>query len=268
MEPVLRAVHGVLHKPVRSTVFGNGQTQAQRFEYKYLIDEARADLVRSFALCHLCADSHTDAAHNNEYPVYSLYLDTAGLGLYQSTVAGEKNRFKLRVRCYDDEPDTPAFAEIKARANDVILKKRAPVRKDALGRVLGSFCMSTGDLSRATPSDRFALDRFCELCAKLSARPKVLVRYMREAYVDPDGRPLRLTMDRDITCLRTDAATFELDGPGWVSLGGPVVLEIKFTDTFPDWAHDMVWALSLRRTACAKYVRSVDALARSGMGTA
>ena len=53
----------------------------------------------------------------------------------------------------------------------------------------------------------------------------------------------------------------------WVALpGGAVVLEIKFTDSFPSWCADMVQALSLRRTSAAKYSRSVDALVDMGVG--
>ncbi len=242
---------------------------SQRFEYKYLIGESQAGAVRAFALAHLCADSHTDAAHNNEYPVQSVYLDTADMSLYYETVTGERNRFKLRVRSYDPCAHAPAFLEIKARKNEAVLKERAPVHKGALGRIVGSFCTMRGDLSDSSAAHVGALDRFCELCARLSARPRVVVRYRREAYVDPDGGPLRVTMDRDVACAHTNGPVVDPDALEWVALAGEsVVLEIKFTDTFPRWAREMVQALGLVRTSAAKYVRSVDALVDAGMGLA
>lgn len=237
---------------------------SQRFEYKYLIDEPTAELVRGFAMCHLRPDSHADRAHH--YPVYSLYLDSGGLRLYHSSCGGDKNRFKLRVRYYDADPDTPAFLEVKARKNDVIQKHRAAVRKDSLRWVLGSYCPSATDLMLATPQGVRAMERFCELGAALVARPRVIVRYDREAYVDDrDGR-LRLTMDRQITCLPMDAAAIPLGGPGWLSLRNRwIVLEVKFSDSFPRWAYEMVQALNLLRVSAAKYVESIRVMSRVGI---
>ena len=250
-------------------MLGGSQTSWQRFEYKYLITEAQAEMVRAFAECHLRPDSHADRSHDNQYPVHSLYLDSADLGLYQSSVAGQKNRFKLRVRFYDDRADTPAFLEIKARKNDVIQKQRSAVSKDCVERILGSFCVMADDVGDGSPLSRKAMERFCELSAELLARPRTIVSYMREAYVDPDGGPTRVTFDRRLRCLATRSAVLSVDEPGWLDLPNDwVVLEIKFTDTFPNWAREMVEAVGLTRTSAAKYVRAIDTLSSFGFGVA
>ncbi|MFW6163329.1 MAG: VTC domain-containing protein [Planctomycetota bacterium] len=242
----------------------NCQTIQQRFEYKYLITEAQAEVVRGYAAANLAPDPHTDAARGHSYPVYTLYLDTADLALYHSSRDGEKNRFKLRIRSYDGGPETPAFLEVKARCGDTIQKRRAPVRQEAVARVLGGFCPSAADLATGSPEALGAACRFCELGAALMARPTALVRYVREAYVEPDGGPMRLTIDRAIACRHAQRRAVEQDGPGWVALRNRwVVLEIKFTDTFPLWASEMVRALALPRTSSAKYVESLSALMRA-----
>ena len=241
----------------------------QRFEYKYLISEAQAQFVRALAMAHLVPDSHADRAHGNSYPVYSLYLDSWGLALYHSSRGGAKNRFKLRVRYYDDRPDTPAFLEVKARKSDIIQKLRAPVWKASISDLLGTFCMGLDHLFGASPAGVGALGRFCELGLALEACPMALVRYDREAYVDPTGGPLRVTLDRDVTCLASEGACLATHEAGWMALRNRwVVLEIKFTDTFPLWAGEMVRALELKRTSVAKYVQSVAALMRAGVGVA
>ncbi len=242
---------------------------SQRFEYKYLLSESQAELVRGFAWSHLVPDTHADPRRGNEYPVYSLYLDSRDLRLYRSSATGEMNRFKLRARWYDDHPDTPVFFEVKARRNDVIMKHRGAVRKASVERAVHGFCVVPEDQCEADGCDAGAAERFIELCAKLLARPMVIIRYEREAYVAPEGRPLRLTMDRRISCLRTNAACPTCDGPGWIELGGEqVVLEVKFSDTFPAWAGDMVRGLNLVRTSMAKYVKAVDTLSSWGIGFA
>ena len=63
------------------------------------------------------------APQGNSYRICSLYIDSPQLFLYNQTVLGEKNRFKLRIRFYDDDPAHPAFLEIKRRVTDVILKE-------------------------------------------------------------------------------------------------------------------------------------------------
>ncbi len=245
---------------------GDDLAYSQRFEYKYGISERQAELVRGFVYAHLAPDSHADASHGNSYPVYSLYLDSRDLRLYQSSAAGEKNRFKLRARWYDECPATPAFFEIKARTHDIVAKQRGGVRKDRLERILNGFCVVPEDFYDVPGCDPGAAERFVELCAKLLVRPVVVTRYDREAYVDPDGRPVRLTMDRHIFCLRPDAPSAVCDGPGWITLEDqPVVLEVKFNDTFPVWAREMVQALELTRISMAKYVRSVNTLLRWGI---
>ncbi len=250
-------------------MLGRSLVASQRFEYKYLISEVQAIQVRAYASCYLAPDSHVVPALGHEYPVYSLYLDSHGLHLYHSSVAGHKDRFKLRVRFYDSCPDTPAFLEVKARKGEVVVKQRAEVRKSAVGRLLNTYCGSPDDLVAPASTDRAGLERFCELCAKLDARPRVLIRYLREPYTDPNGGPLRVTMDRCVACLRTDRALLTDDHAGWVALPNqPVVLEIKFTDKFPLWLSDMVRELDLVRVRSPKYVRSVDTLSALGIGLA
>ena len=248
---------------------GNGLAYSQRFEYKYLLFERQAELVRGFAWSHLVPDTHADPRDGSGYLVYSLYLDSRDLRLYRSSATGEMNRFKLRARWYDDCPAAPVFLEIKARRNDVVSKQRGAVRKDCVERILQSFCVVPEDLCEAGECDPGASERFIELCAKLLARPMVIIRYEREAYVAPDGRPLRLTMDRHIACLRTNAACPTCDGPGWIDLDGQqAVLEVKFNDTFPVWAREMVRELDLVRVSVSKYVNSVDTLSQWGVAFA
>jgi SPX domain protein involved in polyphosphate accumulation len=248
---------------------GEDGTFAQRFEYKYLITESRADKVRDFVSSYMCLDSHAVKWVDQQYPVSSLYLDSRDLALYYATLCGEKNRFKLRIRIYDDEPDSPAYLEIKARKNDVICKQRAGVRKSCLERLVSNYYVDDDDLTNPSDGELDALHRFCELCVKMMARPKAIVRYWREPYVDPWGGSIRVTFDRRIGCFRTDDPIVRVNGDGWVDLPDPwVVLEVKFTDAYPLWARDMVQACDLPRSSAAKYVRSVNTLMELGVRVA
>ena len=110
--------------------------QTSRYELKYLIDEQCARSVRDYARCHLVPDRYAADLPNCEYDVHSLYLDSPDLALCRATRHGERNRFKLRIRFYDDRPDSPAYFEIKRRTDSVIHKRRSAVRRTAVERLL------------------------------------------------------------------------------------------------------------------------------------
>src|SRR5947209_20207009 len=138
--------------------------QRNRFELKYLIDERCARGVRGFVRGHLVHDRFARPELGWAYPIYSVYLDSPALDLFNATVCGHKNRFKLRARYYDEKPASPVFFEVKRRMNDVILKERSPVRREAVGRLLAGRAPARADLH--DPSDAeacAALQHFCHL---------------------------------------------------------------------------------------------------------
>ena len=83
--------------------------QRSRYELKYIIQEPTAHEVRAFARNHLMPDPYARSDNNYSYNIYSVYLDNPGLALMNQTLEGMKNRFKLRVRFYDDNPNHPVF---------------------------------------------------------------------------------------------------------------------------------------------------------------
>jgi hypothetical protein len=128
--------------------------QRQRFEQKYMLNEDQAQAVRSEVAAHLDLDENGVGQPNFSYPVHSLYLDSADLYTFWTTINGDKNRFKLRLRFYDDRPNTPVFFEIKRRINNCILKQRGGVRKDAVARLLRGCRTSCNSRTKFRPFPR------------------------------------------------------------------------------------------------------------------
>lgn len=240
--------------------------QGSRFEFKYLIDEAMVVSLRSFTEGYLVHDEHADPEANWEYEVCSLYLDSPSLTLCRSTMQGHKNRFKLRIRFYEHSPDSPAYFEIKRRVNDVILKQRAAARREAVGRLLAGGWPARADLYNGNTAQFGALERFCALRDAIRAEGQAFVSYRREAYVTPYNNTVRLTFDRDLTgfpCGR-NWAMFSSQEPVRPRLGG-VILEVKFTDRFPNWLRQMVELFDLERRSMAKYVKCIQDLRQRPM---
>lgn len=225
-----------------------------RYELKYRITESQAAAVKSFIRPYLPMDRYSKLQPNGQYPISSLYLDSERLNLCRETLTGKKNRFKLRVRTYSDDPAVPRFFEIKRRINTVILKSRSRVPDEAIAPLLAGRHPALDMDSK----DEKALRQFQLYVDALHARPIVLVRYLREAFEGDSDNRLRVTFDRQIACKGTNQPKVIMNGPGWHRLPLDfVVLEIKFTARYPAWLSRMVKALNLPQSAMSKYASSV-----------
>ncbi|MFO8029915.1 MAG: polyphosphate polymerase domain-containing protein [Cyclonatronaceae bacterium] len=233
--------------------------QKQRFEHKYVINEEVALGIRDFVSSYLDLDSYGVTQPNLSYPVHSLYLDSPDLRTYQETVNGDRNRYKLRIRFYEQEEDRPVYLEIKRRIDRVIAKKRAIVHRRAAYDLARGFIPSPNDLLYPEDGEQVdALQSFTRLVSHLQARPKVHVSYLREAWVADGSNKIRVTIDRNVQSERRNRADFSpvLQNPHHV-FGKKVILELKFTDRFPNWFMDLVRVFGLRTGSAAKYVDGV-----------
>lgn len=228
--------------------------QRQRYELKFRVPSARVASLCDFVRCHLEPDPFGGVA-DGAYPVRSVYLDSPDFALCRATINGDKNRFKLRLRSYAEDPGAPVFLELKRRDNDNIHKRRVALRPGAAGRLWDAAWPDERVLAEPGPRARGELDAIWSLVRRLGAEPRALVVYRREAWVSPRGNEVRVTFDRDVTCTpwrRPEPGPRPVPAPD--VFGGEVVLEIKFTDRFPRWVGDLVGAFNLVRCGAAKYV--------------
>ena len=100
---------------------------ACRYEMKYHITETQAAAITEFKKPFVALDRYCKLQPSRDYPIVSMYLDSGDLRLCRESLTGHKNRFKLRIRSYTDEPEYPRFFEIKRRMNTIIIKSRARV---------------------------------------------------------------------------------------------------------------------------------------------
>ncbi len=235
--------------------------QAQRFELKYIIGEDVALAVRDFVASYLEIDEFGATLPNLSYPVHSLYLDSPDMKLYRATITGDKNRFKLRLRFYENRPDAPVFFEIKRRMNNTIAKQRGGVRRDAVDALLAGQLPAPEHLISKEPKQLVALQNFCRLMANLEASPKAHIAYYREAWISRYDNSVRVTLDRQVQCDPEPTARLDtkLIRPVTV-FGNKVILELKFTNRFPDWFKDLVRVFGLMQCGAAKYVDGVALL--------
>lgn len=232
--------------------------QRQRFEIKYVVNEATAQKVPAFVGQHLGLDPFGAGKPHNSYPVNSLYLDSGDLKTFYQWVNADSSRFKLRVRFYDEQPETPAFLEIKRRLVDCILKQRCSVKKGALAYVLAGQFPPSELVNSSEPKHQAALQEFIRVVQRLRARPKILVTYLREAYLDGQNNAVRVTLDRRVRIAPRSTVDFSLSADRFLQpFGQSVIVEVKFTNRFPSWAGQMTRALGMTRGGAAKYCEGV-----------
>jgi SPX domain protein involved in polyphosphate accumulation len=184
----------------------------------------------------------------------SLYLDSPHLHLCRQTLEGRKNRFKLRIRSYTDDPDYPRFFEIKRRMNAIIIKSRARVIHPDVAGVVSRLALP----SAAYREDEQVLRQFQFYMKSINAGPVVRVRYQRRAYEGDTENRVRVTFDRRLEYDVSNTCDVSLDTSGWQSHRmSAVILEIKFTQRFPAWLSQMAKCFNLRQISISKYVTSV-----------
>lgn len=236
--------------------------QLQRWELKYIIPEDVALAVRDFVRPYLELDEYGAKRSDLSYTIHNLYLDSEDLEIYWGTINGDKNRYKLRLRFYEDKPQAPIFFEIKRRMNEAILKQRGGVKRASVESVLNGQLPAVSELVSGDPRQLSAIQRFVELATHHQAGPVAHVRYEREAWISPHDNSVRVTLDRDVLISPEFVTRFteRMDDPISV-FGRLVILELKFTGRFPDWFKEMVRIFHLRQGSASKYA---DGIARRG----
>ncbi|MBN1347354.1 MAG: polyphosphate polymerase domain-containing protein [Phycisphaerae bacterium] len=226
-------------------------TTWSRYEFKYLVTEAQAATIAGYVHPYVRPDPYSE---HGPYPLVSLYLDSHDLRLWRESLEGVKNRFKLRIRSYSDDPEAPRFFEIKRRIDQIVVKSRARVSdRDVVPLLTGGHCLCWNACG-----DRRNLEQFLYYLRSVNAKPIVRVRYDRQALVGVWDDRVRITFDRHLSLNMTDEPSVRLNDVGWRHLPQrEVVLEIKFTGRCPVWLTRMAQCAGLRRQSVSKYAIAV-----------
>jgi hypothetical protein len=235
----------------------DSRLQRQRFEFKYRVSPTEAISIRHYVMSYLDIDSYGAVQDDLSYPVHSLYLDSPSLKTYTDTLNGNRNRYKLRIRYYENGPNAPVYLEVKRRYDKVIAKKRAVVHRHVVQELLDGRFPEYTDLVNPGAEQFEALDYFCNVRSRLSASPRVHISYRREAYENDESNAVRVTFDRLVNSepMTGDLVEFRTESDNFVSVfGSEVILELKFTNRFPDWFNGIVQMYGLRQQSAAKYV--------------
>lgn len=219
--------------------------QKYRHELKYKISAADYLSIRQRIKPVMKTDSHADA--NGRYRIFSIYFDNIYDKALLEKINGVQKREKFRIRFYNNDFSFIAL-EKKVKYNDLCIKESASLSKEEFFSVLSGNREQIKENSSQLVKELYCKTEFQQL------RPRVLVSYVREAYIYAPGN-VRVTFDSDI---RTSLFTREFlktdfNGIGVTDNSTDMILEVKFDDFLPDVISRLVQTGNARQQAFSKY---------------
>ncbi len=235
------------------------------YELNYLTSE---EVARQVAVCvssRLELDEEGIGKPGGAYPVHSLFLDSEDLALYRKALNDNEHRWQLRIRYSEVGADRPAILEVKRRLADVVIRDHCEVNQNSLPELLAGQIPTLDRMHSHSATHRAALEQFVTLTARVGARPRLYVAYLRECYVDPEHPAVRVSLDRQIVCRIPSDDTPAIYTDHLRHLFRPYVLvELNYGHRFPDWFREMVEDLDLTACEADKYVEGLRPLGNWG----
>lgn len=230
----------------------------QRYECKYYVDETRAAWIRAFCRDQMRPDPYSVGRPEFQYPITSIYLDSPDEHCLRGTLERQPIRAKLRVRTYKhpNEPygELPSFLEIKRKRYGIVHKTRAFVPRAVADELTWDPPGWTDGWDGAREEMVANANEFLSVRSEIGARPTVGVFYTREAYESCTADRVRISLDRNLQCgIVSPPSSGEPEL--WWSVELPyVILEIKFTNSFPGWVRDLVRIGNISQRGICKLV--------------
>lgn len=216
-----------------------------RHELKYYLNLGDYEMLRTRLRLTMEQDRYA-RRNEGEYFIRSLYFDDADDSAFREKLAGDNDRDKYRLRIYNMKDDVVKL-ERKHKEAGYILKESLDLsRAEAESLLKGDYGVL---LNREEPFARRMYRTFLTSLFK----PRVIVDYMREAYVFP-VEDVRITFDKNV---RTGFRSVDLFNPSIITYpavsGYDMVLEVKFNRYLPTYVRALLQTEAHARSAISKY---------------
>lgn len=182
-----------------------------------------------------------------EYHIRSLYFDDFKSTALHEKLAGVLNRHKYRIRIYN-KSSSVINLEKKIKRGGLIAKQKLSLSLNEYQALISD------QLHLITLSNKPLLQ---ELLIEMQAsllKPKVIVDYIREAYVSPLGNT-RITFDKE---LRTGLRDSDILNPDLITIkaldNSYIIMEVKFDEYLPSLIQNLIQFESLTKQSASKYV--------------
>lgn len=216
-----------------------------RSEWKYCLDDTSLELIRERLIAVMDRDSH--AGESGKYEIHSLYFDDFRNSCAIENNAGDGIRFKYRIRYYNDNSGRLTL-EKKSKNNSFCHKTSCKLTLEQYEKIVND---DVTDL--VYDEDNPLLQEFCLAIITKGFRPKIIVNYEREAFVEPINN-IRITFDRAISASDSFEDFLACDYRKIPILPErKSVLEVKFDDVLPAYIRKVLQVESVTQQSFSKY---------------
>ncbi len=214
-----------------------------RHEHKLYIN--MADYLEIRARLKYLAQLDKNSVGASGYKIRSLYFDNYSDKAVTEKLSGLSRREKFRLRYYNDDPSFIRL-EKKAKSNRLCYKENCLITQEQCQRLLA------GDYTVLKEGQD---PLFFELYSKISyqnLRPKVIIDYIREAYIYPAGN-VRVTFDSKIKSSNNVQGFLE---PNLVTVPAAqaFIMEIKYDGFIPEIIRQLIQTGTRHETEFSKYL--------------
>jgi len=224
----------------------------RRMELKYLVNRT----IRTSMTKDLKAFMHPDkhSTKDGGYIVKSLYFDTNSHMAYHEKLDGATIRHKLRIRVYGDEPDNCSNVrlEVKSKYLNFIYKVSVDISKEYYeeyeSEILGKTVIPTNMIE-----DKNISNEFTRLQRLYNFKPKVTVKYRRQAFEKFEGTRIRVNFDDNLVGSKNLNLFEPLHRSRSILKYGNSILEIKVDGSIPYWLHMLIAKYNLQQQSICKY---------------
>lgn len=216
-----------------------------RHELKFFVNPHQSFIIRQRLKGLMKPDIH--AGPMGEYHIRSLYFDDMRNKALHEKLGGVQDRIKYRIRIYNGQ-DRIIHFEKKIKKDDYIAKVKEPLTRSMYDSILAGEYEVLHE-----PSKPFLMELYREIKHHL-LRPKVIVDYVREPYICPNGN-VRITFDKD---LRTGLHALDLFDnrlePVRAMDDNLTILEVKYDEYLPAFIQTALQLEGVIRQSASKYV--------------
>jgi hypothetical protein len=221
------------------------QNLKYRHELKFMINRHQYYVLRQRLGGLARHDEH--AGQSGEYHIRSLYFDDINNSALYDKLGGIHDRRKYRIRIYNQRDDLIHF-EKKIKTGDYIAKVKERLNRETVDAILA------GRTEVLNVPDKPLLLELYRGMKQLLLAPRVIVDYVREPFVCPNGN-VRITFDKD---LRTGLHAINLFDrelrPVSAIDDQLVILEVKYDGYIPEVLRAALQLEGLRQQSASKYV--------------
>ncbi|WP_144266653.1 polyphosphate polymerase domain-containing protein [Paenibacillus curdlanolyticus] len=216
-----------------------------RHELKYYVNYHQYFIIRQRLKSFMERDKH--AGPTGEYHIRSLYFDDLDNKALSDKLGGLRDRNKYRIRIYNVDDKIIHF-EKKIKQDEYIAKVKVSLTREETDAIIaGNYeCLHV-------PSQPLKMELYNEMKHRL-LRPKVIVDYVREPYINGNGN-VRITFDKQ---LKTGLFATDLFNPALSTVSAiddqMMILEVKFDEFIPYHIRDALQLEGLQRQSASKYV--------------